>query len=85
VVKLTQLPSPATNLSLRTATQQAEVDQLRQALNREHYLKAGRPVGHTLWQGIYETDVEDGTSTLVCALCWGAAAKHLKSRENFIQ
>jgi len=84
-VKLTQLPSPATNLSLRTATQQAEVDQLRQALNREHYLKAGRPVGHTLWQGIYETDVEDGTSTLVCALCWGAAAKHLKSRENFIQ
>lgn len=84
-MKPTQLPNPSTNLILRTATQKAEVDLLRQALNDEHYLKAGRPAGHTLWQGIYETNEEDGTSTLVCVLCWGAAAKHLKSRENFIQ
>lgn len=84
-MKLTQLPNPSTNLILRTATQKAEVDLLRQALNDEHYLKAGRPAGHTLLQGIYETNEEEGTSTLVCVLCWGAAAKHLKSRENFIQ
>ena len=84
-MKLTQLPNPSTNLILRTATQKAEVDLLRKALNDEHYLKAGRPAGHRIWQGIYETNQEDGTSTLVCALCWGAAAKHLKSRENYIQ
>jgi len=84
-VKLTKLPNPSANLILRTATQKAEVDLLRQALNAEHYIKAGRPAGHILWQGIYETNTEDGTSTLVAVLCWGAAAKHLKSRESFIQ
>lgn len=84
-MKLTQFPSPAANLLLRTATQQAEIDLLRQALNREHYLKSGRPVGHTLWQGIYETDIEGGSSNLVGVLCWGAAAKHLKEREQLIQ
>ena len=67
-MKLTQFPSPAANLLLRTATQQAEIDLLRQALNREHYLKAGRPVGHTLWQGIYETDIDGGSSNLVGVL-----------------
>jgi hypothetical protein len=84
-VKLTQLPIPTSSLNLRTATEDAEVNLLRQALNREHYLKAGRAVGHTLWQGVYETNSEDGSSKLVCVLCWGAAAKHLKDRENLIQ
>jgi len=84
-VKSSQFPNQTANLLLRTATEQSEVDLLRQALNAEHYLKAGRPVGHTLWQGIYETNDEDGTPTLVGALCWGAAAKHLKERETWIQ
>lgn len=81
----TQLPNPTTKLILRTATQKAEVDLLRQSLNAEHYLKAGRPAGHTLWQGIYETNAEEHTSTLVGVLCWGGAANHLKDRENLIQ
>ena len=58
-MKLTQLPNPSTNLILRTATQKAEIDLLKQALNDEHYLKAGRPAGHTLLQGIYETYAAD--------------------------
>jgi hypothetical protein len=41
------------HLVLRTATEQAEIDFLRQALNEGHYLQAGRPAGHALWQGIY--------------------------------
>ncbi|PQJ27404.1 hypothetical protein [Rubritalea profundi] len=63
-MKLTQLPIPTARLKLRTATEEAEVNLLRQALNREHYLKAGRAVGHSLWQGIYETNIEDGSSKL---------------------
>ena len=84
-MKLTTLLNTSNDLFLRTATQDSEIEMLRQSLNREHYLKAGRPAGHILWQGIYESNPEDDTSTLVAVLCWGAAAKHLKSREEFIQ
>ena len=84
-MKLTKTPISTASLSLRTANEEAEVILLRQALNAEHYLKAGRAVGHTLWQGVYEANSEDGSSNLVCVLCWGAAAKHLKDRDNLIQ
>ena len=43
-------------LSVRMAQEPAEVQLLRDALNCGHALKAGRPVGHVLWQGIYERD-----------------------------
>jgi hypothetical protein len=46
------------HLALRTANEEAGIDHLRQALNQGHYLKAGRPAGHILWQGIYRTDSE---------------------------
>ena len=46
------------HLVLRTATEESEIDHLRQALNQGHYLQAGRPAGHVLWQGIYRTDTE---------------------------
>jgi hypothetical protein len=72
------------DLILRAATEQAEIDQLRQALNQGHYLKAGRPAGHVLWQGIYRTDEEAGHPQLVAVLCWGGAAKRLKERDNLI-
>jgi hypothetical protein len=60
------------NLVLRTATVEAEIDQLRQALNQGHYLKAGRPAGHVLWQGIYRTDDETDYPQLVYGLICGA-------------
>lgn len=71
-------------LTLRTATEEAEIGQLRQALNEGHYLKAGRPAGHVLWQGIYRTDTEAGYPELVAVLCWGGAAKRLKERDAHI-
>ena len=71
-------------LTLRTATEAAEIDQLREVLNQGHYLKAGRPAGHVLWQGIYQTDTEAGYPELVAVLCWGGAAKRLKERDTHI-
>ncbi len=49
----TKSPLVVDHLMLRTATADAEIDHLRQVLNQGHYLKAGRAVGHVLWQGIY--------------------------------
>ena len=72
------------HLVLRTATEEAEIDHLRQTLNEGHYLKAGRPAGHILWQGIYRTDTEADCPELVAVLCWGSAAKRLKERDNHI-
>ncbi|MEX1143677.1 MAG: transposase family protein [Anaerolineales bacterium] len=72
------------DLLLRTATEEAEIDHLRQALNEGHYLKAGRPAGHILWQGVYRTGGESGCPELVAVLCWGGAAKRLKERDNHI-
>jgi len=72
------------HLVLRTATEEAEIDHLRQALNQGHYLKAGRPAGHVLWQGIYRTDTEADCPELVAVPCWGGAAKRLKERDNYI-
>jgi len=71
-------------LVLRTATEETEIDHLRQALNEGHYLKAERPAGHVLWQGIYRTDSESDCPELVAVLCWGGAAKRLKDRDNHI-
>jgi hypothetical protein len=53
---MTQSALVVDHLVLRTATEDAEIDLLRQALNEGHYLKAGRPAGHVLWQGIYRID-----------------------------
>lgn len=72
------------HLTLRTATEEGEIAQLRQVLNQGHYLKAGRPAGHVLWQGIYQTDTESGYPELVGALCWGGAAKRLKERDTYL-
>ena len=72
------------HLTLRTATEEAEITILRQALNDGHYLKAGRPAGHVLWQGVYRTDSEAGYPELVAVLCWGGAAKRLKERDKHI-
>lgn len=78
-------PALATeHLLLRTATEAAEIDILRQALNSGHYLKAGRPAGNVLWQGVYRTDGEAGYPELVAVLCWGGAAKRLKERDKHI-
>jgi hypothetical protein len=71
-------------LIVRTATTAAEIDQLREVLNQGHYLKAGRPAGHVLWQGVYQTDSEAGYPELVAVLCWGGAAKCLKERDTHI-
>jgi len=72
------------NLALRSATEEAEIGQLREALNQGHYLRAGRPAGHVLWQGVYQTDTESGYPELVAVLCWGGAAKRLKERDTYI-
>lgn len=71
-------------LRIRTATEPLEISQLRAVLDNEHYLKAGRPAGHVLWQGIYEYDPEAGRESLVAVLCWAGAAKRLKDRDTWI-
>ena len=72
------------HLVLRTATEEAEIAQLRDALNQGHCLKAGRPAGHVLWQGICRTDTESDCPELVAVLCWGGAAKRLRERDKHI-
>jgi len=57
---------------------------LRAALNEEYYLKAGRPAGNTIWQGIYQTDCEEGFPVLCAVLCWSGAALRLKDRDEWI-
>ena len=71
-------------LTVRTAYEKAEIHDLRYILNEHHYLQAGRPAGHVLWQGIYRADSEPGYPELVAVLCWGGAAKSLKERDNHI-
>ena len=71
-------------LTLRSAATGPEVQLLRDALNAGHALKAGRPAGHVLWQGVYERDGESGTEGLVAVLCWGGAALRLKDRDEWI-
>lgn len=69
---------------IRTAIQPLEVSQLRAVLDEQHYLKAGRPAGHVLWQGAWEHDPESGTDRLVAVFCWAGAAKRLKDRDEWI-
>lgn len=83
-MKLTKTQFTDTKLLVRTATSKLEISLLREALNKEHYLKAGRPAGHVLWQGVYEQDIESDENRLVAVLCWAAAAKALKPREQWI-
>ena len=71
-------------LHIRTATEPLEISQLRAVLDHEHYLKAGRPAGHVLWQGVYQQDPEEGSNQLVAVLCWAGAAKRLKDRDTWI-
>jgi hypothetical protein len=71
-------------LVIRTATEPLEISQLRAVLDEQHYLKAGRPAGHVLWQGAYEQDPESGLAKLVAVFCWGGAAKRLKDRDAWI-
>jgi hypothetical protein len=71
-------------LIVRPAIEKAEIDDLRCILNQHHYLKAGRPAGHVLWQGVYRTDSDTGFPELVAVLCWGGAAKRLKERDKHI-
>ena len=72
------------DLEVRTATTELEIGQLRDALNTQHYLKAGRPAGHILWQGVYQTATEEGLPRLCAVLCWGGAALRLKDRDDWI-
>ena len=67
-------------LHIRTATEPFEISQLRAVFDHEHYLKAGRPAGHVLWQGVYRQEPEDGSNQLVAVLCWAGTAKRLKDR-----
>lgn len=87
-MKCTHICSPldavTQTLEIRQATEKFEIDQLRAALNAEHYLKAGRPAGNTVWQGIYRTDGEEGYPVLCAALCWSGAALRIKDRDEWI-
>jgi hypothetical protein len=78
------LDSVSQSLEIRQATTEFEVAQLRAALNDEHYLKAGRPAGNTVWQGIYQTGSDDGYPVLCAVLCWSGAALRLKDRDEWI-
>lgn len=78
------LDTVSQSLEIRMATTDFEIDQLRAALNDEHYLKAGRPAGNTVWQGIYQTDEEEGYPVLCAVLCWSGAALRLKDRDDWI-
>ena len=72
------------SFEIRHATEKFEIDQLRAVLNNEHYLKAGRPAGNTVWQGIYQTDADEGYPVLCAVLCWSGAALRLKDRDEWI-
>ena len=72
------------NLEIRHARTKFEIAQLRDILNDEHYLKAGRPAGNTIWQGIYKTDLDEGYPILCAVLCWSGAALRLKDRDEWI-
>ena len=72
------------NLEIRVATTELEISQLREVLNTQHYLKAGRPAGHVLWQGVCQTATEDGAPSLCAVLCWAGAALRLKDRDEWI-
>jgi len=72
------------SLEIRHATTKFEIDQLRAPLNDEHYLKAGRPAGNTIWQGIYQTDSDEDYPVLCAVLCWSGAASRLKDRDDWI-
>ena len=78
------IEGPANSPVIRTATEPLEISQLRAALNAQHYLKAGRPAGHVLWQGAWERDAEIGTDRLLAVFCWAGAAKRLKDRDEWI-
>lgn len=74
-------------LSVRGARTKEEIAVLRKALDQEHYLKAGRPAGHVLWQGIYEHgegDDENAEGKLCAVLSWAGAAWRLKDRDEWI-
>jgi len=78
------LDSVSQSLEIRHANTGFEIDQLRAVLNDEHYLKAGRPAGNTVWQGIYQTDGDEGFPVLCAVLCWSGAALRLKDRDDWI-
>jgi Domain of unknown function (DUF4338) len=78
------LDSITQSLEIRQVTTPFEMDQLRAALNDEHYLKAGRPAGNTIWQGIYQIDSENDFPILCAVLCWSGAALRLADRDEWI-
>ena len=78
------LDSVSQSLTIRQATTKFEISQLREALNAEHYLQAGRPSGNTIWQGIYKEDLDEGYPILCAVLCWSGAAMRLKDRDEWI-
>ena len=71
-------------LEIRQASTEFEIAQLREALNDEHYLKAGRAAGNTVWQGIYKIDAEEDYPILCAVLCWSGAALRLIDRDEWI-
>jgi len=87
-MKSTHICSPldpvTQTFEIRQATTEFEIAQLRAVLNDEHYLKAGRPAGNTIWQGIYETDGDEDYPVLCAVLCWSGAALRLKDRDDWI-
>jgi len=86
MVCVTSRPSlveAGSDLVIRSATEELEISQLRAVLDAEHYLKAGRPAGHVLWQGAYLRNEEEGRWKLVAVFCWGGAAKRLKDRDGW--
>jgi hypothetical protein len=72
------------SLEIRQATTKFGIDQLRAALNDEHYLMAGRPAGNTIWQGIYPTDPDDDWPVLCAVLCRSGAALRPNDRDEWI-
>lgn len=79
-----RLDQTSQSLHVRSAESAYEIDILRAHLNEEHYLKAGRPAGNTIWQGVYKTATEDGCPTLCAVLCWSGAVMRLKDRDEWI-
>ncbi len=47
-------------------------------------LVAGQPAGNTVWQAIYQTDLDEEFPVLCAVLCWSGAALRLKDRDDWI-
>ncbi len=72
----------AVSLVVEIARSEQELARCRLALEAEHGLSTGHPVGRQLWQWVY--CAEDKNKEPVAVVVWADSALHLKERDRWI-